>query len=139
MTEQSVALVKKTWKLFCDIDPLLIGDVFYTRLFTGHPALRKLFPKDMKEQYAKLMSMLTTIVSRLDRLEELSQEIADMGRRHVEYGVKPSHYKLVGDALFWTLKQGLGKDWTPQVEVAWKECYTVLSDTMITAAGRQSS
>lgn len=92
----------------------------------------------MKEQYTKLMSMLTTIVSRLDRLEEISREIADMGRRHVAYGVKPSHYKLVGDALLWTLKHGLGKDWTPEVEAAWRECYTTLSKTMIAAAGEQS-
>ncbi len=92
-----------------------------------------MFPRDMEPQYVKLMDMLSAIVARLDRLEELSEEIAAMAERHVGYGVKPEHYKLVGEALLWTLEKGLGTDWTPTVKAAWTEAYTVLSDTMIKA------
>jgi hemoglobin-like flavoprotein len=36
----------------------------------------------------------------------------------------------VADALLWTLSQGLGDDFTPEVEQAWVEVYTVLAETM---------
>ena len=54
-----------------------------------------------------------------------------MAQRHVGYGVKPAHYKLVGNALLWTLEKGLGDDWTQDVKAAWTACYTILADTMI--------
>ena len=79
--------------------------------------------------------MLSTIVGRLDRLDELTEEIKQLALRHVDYGVKASHYRAVGSALLWTLQQGLGADWNKEVEAAWEACYGILSNTMINAAG----
>ncbi len=115
------------------INSRTIGDTFYSRLFHDNASLRKMFPADMEGQYQKLMDMLNAIVSRIDRLEEMSDEIAAMARRHAGYGARPGHYKLVGNALLWTLKQGLGSDWNPEVEQAWKECYGLLAGKMIKA------
>jgi hemoglobin-like flavoprotein len=129
-----IALVKKSWKAFRGVDPKLIGDIFYSKLFADNPSLKKMFPSKMDEQYKKLIDMLSTIVARLDHLEELTGDIAAMARRHVDYGVRPGHYRLVGNALLWTLKNGLGKDWTPETEKAWTTCYNMLADTMINAS-----
>ena len=93
-----------------------------------------LFPKKMEEQYSKLMDMLSVIIARLDRMDELNDDIAAMARRHIQYGVRPAHYKLVGNALLWTLRQGLGQDWTLELEQAWTKCYSNLADTMMRAA-----
>jgi hemoglobin-like flavoprotein len=135
MTAEQTILIKKTWKMFRSIDPALVGDAFYSKLFSDTPALRKMFPKNMNEQYRKLMDMLSTVVARLDNLNELTDDIAAMAQRHVQYGVRPAHYKLVGKALLWTLEQGLGNDWTEEVKEAWITCYTILSETMINASG----
>lgn len=137
MTDEQIILVKKSWKLFRDIDHILVGDTFYSKLFAENPALRKMFPQDMKAQYAKLIDMLSTIVARLDHLDDLTYEIAALARRHVQYGVRPAHYRLVGSALLWTLQQGLGNDWTEEVKEAWTKCYNILADTMITASSSQ--
>jgi hemoglobin-like flavoprotein len=137
MTDEQIILIKKTWKLFRDINPLMVGDTFYSKLFTDNPALRKMFPKQMNEQYTKLIDMLSTIVARLDHLNDLTGEIEAMARRHVHYGVKPEHYRLVGNALLWTLRQGLGRDWDEKVEEAWTKCYTTLADAMIKASSAQ--
>jgi hemoglobin-like flavoprotein len=134
MTDEEIQYVKKTWKIFRAIDPSLVGDTFYSKLFMDNPRLRAMFPKQMDKQYIKLIDMLSIIVSRLDRLEELTDDIALMARRHVSYGVRPDHYKMVGSALLWTLQHGLGTDWTPEVKNAWIKCYTILSDTMINAS-----
>jgi hemoglobin-like flavoprotein len=93
-----------------------------------------MFPKDMEQQYKKLIEMLNGIVIRLDRLDELTEEIAAMAQRHVQYGVRPAHYKLVGKALLWTLQKGLGNDWNDDVKTAWTTCYTILADTMINSS-----
>jgi hemoglobin-like flavoprotein len=137
MTVEQIKLVKSTWRMIRQVDPALVGDLFYSKLFADTPSLRHLFPKRMEGQYRILIDMLNTVIARLERLDELSVEIADMARRHVDYGVRPAHYKMVGTALLWTLQQGLGKDWTPEVKDAWLKCYTTLSDTMISASALQ--
>jgi len=138
LNEEQIILVKKTWKMFSGIDKRLIGEIFYGKLFHENSSLRKMFPGDMDGQYRKVIDMLNTIVGRLDHLQELSEDIAAMARRHVSYGVRPGHYKLVGSALMWTLKQGLGNDWTPPVEEAWRACYNDLANTMISASYDQA-
>jgi len=134
MTLEQVALVKKTWRVFREIDPQLTGDVFYSKLFIEVPHVKHLFKTSREIQSKKLIDMLSLIVGRLDRLDELTEEIKHLAIRHVEYGARPEHYHVVGAALIWTLKQGLGADWTAEVEDAWINCYKILSDTMIKAA-----
>lgn len=114
-----------------NIDPVVIGETFYGKLFSDHPALRRLFPKDMNLQYQKLMDMLNTILSQLDHMEDVNKEIALMGQRHVVYGVKPAHYKMVGRAFLWMLEQGLGADFTTDVKQAWNNCYKTLTQRML--------
>jgi hemoglobin-like flavoprotein len=139
LTEEQILLVKRTWRMLRGIDPSVVAGAFYAKLFSSYPGIKRMFPKDMEPQYAKLMDMLNALVARLDRLGELSEEIEAMAERHVTYGVKPDHYKLVGEALLWTLEKGLGHDWTPPVKAAWTEAYTLLSETMINAPHRKSA
>jgi hemoglobin-like flavoprotein len=139
MTSQQIQLVKSSWKNFQSIRPELVGDVFYSKLFLAMPGLRSLFHITKEEQSKKLIEMLNVIVGRLDRLEELTDDIRRLAIRHVQYGVKREHYDAVGQALLWTLQQGLGKDWNSEVKDAWSACYALLSQTMINAAGYPST
>ena len=41
---------------------------------------------------------------------------------------------MVGAALLWTLEQGLGDAWTPDVAEAWTAAYATLSGFMISEA-----
>ena len=139
MTEAEIRLVKQSWRTLRAIDPTIVGDLFYSKLFMANPSLRNMFPKKMDDQYRKLMDMLSIIIARLDHIDELNEDIAAMARRHVHYGVRPAHYKLVGNALLWTLRQGLGQDWTLEVEQAWTKCYSNLADTMMRATELKKS
>jgi len=134
MTRQQVLLVQKTWKVFRDIKPEIIGDVFYSKLFIKMPALKKMFKAPMAGQSKKLIDMLNMIVGRLQNVDEIAQDIKQMAKRHVGYGVKAVHYEIVGEALLWTLEQGLGNDWNQAVEDAWVSCYKSLAGIMIEAA-----
>jgi Hemoglobin-like flavoprotein len=131
LTEQEMTLIKKSWNKLRHIDPVVIGDAFYSKLFFERPALRKMFPVEMDAQYKKLVDMLNTIVMRLDHLDELTEEIIAMAKRHEGYGVKPEHYEPVGAALVWTLKVGLGSEWNEELQNAWVKCYGILANAMI--------
>ena len=134
MTEHEIELIKNSWKLLRKVDPVLIGDVFYSKLFVDLPQAQHLFKTPREEQSKKLIATLTLIISKLDHLEEITSDIEQLAIRHVNYGVKAEHYKSVGNALLWTLERGLGSDWTEELKQAWSKCYNVLSSTMINAA-----
>jgi hemoglobin-like flavoprotein len=110
------------------------ADMFYNRLFEIDPSLRGLFRSDIKEQGRKLMQMLAVAVNGLDHLDSIIPAVQDLGRRHIVYGVKAADYQTVGAALLWTLEQGLGDAFTPEVEAAWAAAYTLLADTASKAA-----
>ena len=136
LTKNETALIKKSWGLLRKIDPIVLGDVFYSKLFFDNPELRKMFPEDMEGQYRKLLDMLNTIIERLEKIDELKGDIVPMAKRHEGYGVKPEHYSAVGIALIWTLQKRLGTEWTDEVRSAWVNCYAILSGTMITVASK---
>lgn len=81
-----------------------------------------------------LMSVLGSAVRGLSNPAPLVPVLKDMGRRHVAYGVRDEHYPTVGNALLWTLEQGLGADFTPEVGIAWAEAYGLLSGLMLEGA-----
>ena len=133
MTTTQKQLVQGT---FSQVAPIAdtAARLFYDRLFELDPSLRPLFRGDMEEQGRKLMQMIGAAVSGLDDLDALVPVVQDLGRRHAGYGVLDSHYDTVGEALLWTLGQGLGDKFTPEVEAAWAQTYTVLADVMKQAA-----
>jgi len=57
--------------------------------------------------------------------------------RHVGYGVKPDHYRLVGNALLWTLEKGLGSSWNDKIKDAWRAFYEMIAAMMISAGREQ--
>jgi len=134
VTHQEITIVKRTWKLLRDVDPQLLGDVFYRRLFLIYPSVRPMFREPMTNQYHKFVDMLSLIVGRIDRPEEVMSEIAQLAQRHERYGVKPEHYPAVGDTLLWTLEQGLGSQWNNEVRQAWEACYQTLVQAMLEKA-----
>ena len=134
MTDTQIKAVKQSWRILRNINPHIVGDLFYSKLFMDNPSLRKMFPKNMDEQYKKLVETLSVVVARLENLDTLTDDIVAMAQRHVKYGVQPAHYKMVGNALLWTLEHGLGHDWNKETAAAWAECYGILSNTMINAA-----
>lgn len=131
LTAQQIQLIRRSWRSLRGINPVLLADIFYAKLFSDTPRLRKLFPKDMQPQYGKLVDMLNKMILQLDNPSMLEQEIEDMSRRHMEYGVRPAHYTLVGNALLWTLEKGLGQDWNAETAEAWKRCYQLITEPML--------
>lgn len=136
METRQVELVQQTFEKVRPISETA-ADLFYNRLFEIAPETRALFTGDMKEQGKKLMDMLAVAVTGLNRVDEIAPAVQALGRRHVDYAVVDEHYDRVGEALLWTLEQGLGSDFTPEVREAWTQAYTLLADVMKEAAAQR--
>ena len=135
MNLKEILLVQESWKKV-----LLVGDaaaqLFYARLFRLDPSLQAMFRGDMREQGRKLVAMITVAVNGLSRIETLVPVIEALGRRHAGYGVQDHHYATVAEALLWTLEQGMGPEFTPEVKQAWTRAYGLLATTMQSGAAR---
>ena len=130
MTPEQKQLVKDSWAKVLPIQETA-AELFYGRLFDQYPEVKPYFKGDMKEQGKKLMSMINIAVNGLDNLEGLIDPVKDLGKRHTNYGVKEEDYAKVGASLLWTLEQGLGEGFTPDVKDAWTATYTAVSGLMI--------
>jgi hemoglobin-like flavoprotein len=130
---QQVELVQSSFARLAPIaEPA--AALFYGRLFEIAPETRSLFRGDMHAQGQKLMAALATVVDSLGEFEQIAPVVRDLARRHVAYGVAREHYRPVGEALIWTLEQGLAESFTPALRAAWAAAWAALSEVMIDAA-----
>ncbi|MBN3586123.1 flavohemoprotein, partial [Algoriphagus aestuarii] len=65
--------------------------------------------------------------------------LAQLGRDHRRFDVRPEHYPIVGQALLHTLAQGLGPAWTPELAAKWSAAYDLVSRLMIEAANESAA
>jgi hemoglobin-like flavoprotein len=130
MTPDQIELIQQS---FAKVAPMSVkaATLFYGRLFAIAPEVKPLFGGNMAEQGRKLMATLAVVVNGLGNLETILPAASVLAKRHVGCGVKASHYVPVGAALLWTLEQGLGTAWTPELAAAWTAAYTTLSGFMV--------
>jgi hemoglobin-like flavoprotein len=134
MTPTEILLIRDSWTA---VEPIAdnAATLFYGRLFELDPAIERLFRRtDMAGQRKILMQTLSVVVKSLDKLDQIVPAVQALGRRHAGYGVREAHYATVGEALLWTLGEGLGDGFTPDVRAAWTTAYGTLATVMIEAA-----
>ena len=133
MNPQQIQLIQESFARISGASDIA-AELFYSRLFTLDPQLRRLFRGDMKEQGRMLMGTLAIVVAGLEKLDSMVPAIEGLGRRHRGYGVRDEHYETVGRALLDTLRTALADAFTPDVESAWAKAYGALANTMKSAA-----
>ncbi|NRD72290.1 hemin receptor [Shewanella sp. VB17] len=129
LTQKQIQLVQHSFSL---VEPIAeqAADIFYDSLFKIDPSLRPLFKNDIKVQGRKLIAMLKAAVQGLEDLDALVPVLKQLAQRHNGYGVKKSHFTPVGNALLYTLKTGLGKEYTEEVRQAWIVVIHIVANTM---------
>ena len=73
---------------------------------------------------------INAAVNGLDSPEQIVPAVKALGQRHADYGVVDANYDTVGEALTWTLGQGLGDGFTDEVKNAWQNTNAPLACTM---------
>lgn len=134
ISEYQIALVQSTYKQVAAM-PDYVAELFYNRLFEIAPEVKTLFAySDMQTQRRKLMQTISVAVNSLRDIEGIVPAIKQLGARHIAYGVTNEMYDVVGQALLWTLEQGLGQAFTEEVKEAWTTVYVLIAETAIAGA-----
>ena len=115
------------------LDELAID--FYDRLFAADAAIAALFTADPARLRRKFVDELAVIVGAIRRLDDFVGAGDALGRRHRDYGVRASHYRVAGEVLLDALAVALGPAWTPETSAAWQLAYHLIVAAMTCSAG----
>jgi hemoglobin-like flavoprotein len=116
MNTNQIQLVQSTFNSF--VAPLGDADAktFYQNLFALDPSLRVMFKSDVALQGHRLAQMLTFAVNNLHAPKPILD--AQLGLRHIRYGVQVEHYDTVGQTLLQTLQTAIGPVFTDEIREA---------------------
>jgi hemoglobin-like flavoprotein len=132
MTPEQIELVEST---LSSVDVNALAADFYFRAFNADSQLSAMFTTDPAVQQTRFAAELGVIVSSMRRPEEFRAETHALGQRHRGFGVRPGHYRVMGDALLAALESALGDRWDADVAAAWQEAFRVTADSMLEGAG----
>lgn len=129
MTPSERRLVRQTFPLLQEYS-VSLALLFYGRLFELDPGAKKLFHNDLALQSKKLLDMLASVVDSLDNFELLLPSLAELGRKHAGFGVRPEQYETLTTALLWTFGQALGPDFDKATQDAWRHALEAIIRAM---------
>lgn len=129
---------------FAKIEPVSdrFGEMFYERLFSIAPELRKMFGSDLKLQQAKFMKVIKEVIElhlRSSISLPITAQAADTavipgafwsGKLHAAYGVTLEDFETMKTAVVWALEKTLGEDCSADVKDAWCTAYDILAGAM---------
>jgi hemoglobin-like flavoprotein len=119
MAADQVRLVRDSLEaLHEDAEPFAL--LFYGKLFELDPGSRRLFHNDLAAQGRKVMEMLTSVAESLDNFEPMRARLAELGRKHAEFGVRSEQYDTLTAAILWSIGQALGASFDVPTRDAWR-------------------
>jgi hypothetical protein len=89
----------------------------------------------MSRQKEKFVRTLEVLVKSLDRISDVSDEIVDLGRRHMAYDIDDEHFEAFGKALLRVVEKILGNAMTQEIGNAWTAAQTMVTTIMREVAG----
>ena len=107
---------------------------FYQTMFTNNPEVKAFFDMNKQtsgEQPKALAMTVLAAAQNIDNLGALLPAVQKIGKRHVEVGILPEHYPIVGQNLLIAIKDVLGDAATDEVIEAWGKAYGVIADIFI--------
>ena len=131
MTPAQIAAVERT---FAGLDLDALADDFYRLAFAADPGLLSMFVTDPGAQRDRFAAELEEVVHAIGTLETFEPRVRSLGARHRGYGVRATHYKVMGDALFASLRAAIGDAWNDEVEESWRLAYNLTAETMMLGA-----
>jgi len=108
-----------------------LGALFYDTLFDLAPNLKPVFNKPRQILSSKFIEMMSTMVSFHGDPMRMEEQITWLGFRHIKYGAKPEHSKVLGDVLVETMARAVEEDWTMDMADAWHELWHKACDEMM--------
>lgn len=129
MNAEQIAIVRATWK---KVQPQseLLAQSFFERLFELRPELRQHLGDGASWRRERLLRLMNTAVSGLERMPLLLHLASVYGQRQTDCPVRPADYASFGAAWLSAMRSILGRDFCRGTESAWTCFYGVLSRTV---------
>lgn len=127
---QQIDIIKNTWSRIA-VKSNALGDALYPKLFAKMPELEPLFAQARTSNSQKLFFFVVVMVSKLDKLDHLHEELRNLAQRHIRYKVQASYFAPFGEAFIEAITEILGKYALPDVIEAWRAFYEMVSGVMI--------
>ncbi len=130
MTPEQIKSLQRSFQLIEGKEEI-VTLMFYNRLFQQNPALRPLFPGEMKDQAKKLADALKLVHSSIDKFDLLRERLRSLGAKHKsQYGVFEEHYPAFCEALVKTMQETAGTRFDENMKLAWNSLLTQVSAEM---------
>lgn len=130
LTNEEKAAVKEVWVQML-VNKQSWGTAFYERLFEVYPHMKALFKGEISQQGQKLVNVLTLIVSKMDKIDHIREEVKSLAHRHVKYQVKPDYYLPFINLLLHVLEEKMGEKWTPLTDQAMRKVMFIVMEAVI--------
>jgi hemoglobin-like flavoprotein len=82
------------------------------------------------------MDMIAELVGSLDRRAMFQSLVTHSGRQHARFGVQPSQYAAMGEALMWSLECKFGASFTPELRESWRALHATVQVEMLRAGAQ---
>ncbi|EKX46654.1 hypothetical protein GUITHDRAFT_57765, partial [Guillardia theta CCMP2712] len=107
-----------------------LGGMIYDGLFKLAPSAASLFNKPRDYMAVKMGDTLGMLVSFADEPDDMKQQVAWLGLRHVNYHVRPHHIPLIGPVIMNALADAAEDAWTEEVEKSWGTIFRMVCENM---------
>jgi nitric oxide dioxygenase len=130
MTEEQILTIRQSWEL---VKPgaKQIGRTLYDKLFVALPHVRHMFDEDINQQACKLAAVVSFVVTKLHRLEDIFPDLRNIGSKHTQYHIPLAWYDVVGQCLIDAIKEESGTSWSAHIEETWLRLYNILKEQML--------
>lgn len=130
MTEEQIQTIRDSWER---VRPAArqIGRSLYDKLFEKLPHVRHMFNDDINQQACKLAAVMSFVVGKLHRLEDIFPDLRHIGAKHADYHIPLAWYDVVGRCFIDAIKDESGNSWTTEMEDTWLRLYTILKEQML--------
>jgi hemoglobin-like flavoprotein len=125
-----IDLIKNSWGKVI-IYSEQAGEAFYTHLFAKAPNLVSLFKTNIKAQDRKLIYAVTLLITKINKLDNIREEVRSLAKRHQHYGVKSEYFHIFGEAFMDMLARVLQSNWSDEMQLAWKTLYGIIAQAMV--------
>ena len=133
LDQKTIEIIKSTVPVLKE-HGLDITTHFYKIMFANNPEVKGFFNMDKQasgEQPTALAMTVLAAAQNIDNLEALLPAVKKIGKRHVEVGILPEHYPIIGKNLLTAIKDVLGDAATDEIIEAWGKAYGVIAEIFI--------
>jgi len=129
LNSDDIYRIKQTFPAL-EVNSKSFCEYFYDCLFEFSPILKPLFKSNRKVVEQHFFMLIKTCTSNIDNLQDFSETLAQLGKKHQGFQAKPEHFALIKSAFMLSLQYHLRDTLDRETEVAWGHYFDEISSSM---------